>query len=69
MINVVRLVCLVFTAMVLYNCGSGSGDMASTESISSLKSAFQNDFFYQGKILNPVIGWTSHHSICAYEGK
>jgi len=21
-------------------------------------------FVYQGKILNPVVGWTSHHSIC-----
>ncbi|GGF05293.1 glycoside hydrolase family 43 protein [Flavobacterium limi] len=26
-------------------------------------------FTYQGKILNPVIGWTSHHSICEVEGK
>jgi len=26
-------------------------------------------FVYQGKILNPVIGWTSHHSICEYQGK
>lgn len=26
-------------------------------------------FTYQGRILNPVIGWTSHHSICAFEGK
>ena len=24
-------------------------------------------FIYQGKILNPVIGWTSHHSICEFE--
>jgi Glycosyl hydrolases family 43 len=26
-------------------------------------------FTYQGRILNPVIGWTSHHSICNFEGK
>jgi hypothetical protein len=26
-------------------------------------------FTYQGRILNPVIGWTSHHSICELEGK
>lgn len=26
-------------------------------------------FTYQGKILTPVIGWTSHHSICEYDGK
>lgn len=26
-------------------------------------------FTYGGRILNPVVGWTSHHSICAYEGK
>jgi hypothetical protein len=26
-------------------------------------------FTYQGKILNPVIGWTSHHSICEVDGK
>jgi hypothetical protein len=26
-------------------------------------------FTYQGRILNPVVGWTSHHSICEYEGK
>jgi len=26
-------------------------------------------FIYQGRILNPVIGWTSHHSICELEGK
>lgn len=26
-------------------------------------------FSYQGRILNPVVGWTSHHSICEYEGK
>ncbi|PKQ43716.1 glycoside hydrolase family 43 protein [Confluentibacter flavum] len=26
-------------------------------------------FTYQGKILNPVVGWTSHHSICEVEGK
>ncbi|MEP6746961.1 MAG: glycoside hydrolase family 43 protein [Bacteroidota bacterium] len=25
-------------------------------------------FEYKGKILEPVVGWTSHHSICAYEG-
>ncbi len=24
-------------------------------------------FTYRGKILNPVIGWTSHHSICAFK--
>jgi beta-xylosidase len=26
-------------------------------------------FTYGGRILNPVVGWTSHHSICQYEGK
>jgi hypothetical protein len=26
-------------------------------------------FTYGGKILNPVIGWTSHHSICEFKGK
>lgn len=26
-------------------------------------------FTYQGKILQPVVGWTSHHSICEVDGK
>ena len=26
-------------------------------------------FTYTGRILNPVIGWTSHHSICEFESK
>lgn len=26
-------------------------------------------FRYAGKILEPVVGWTSHHSICEFEGK
>ncbi|MEO6313605.1 MAG: glycoside hydrolase family 43 protein [Chitinophagaceae bacterium] len=26
-------------------------------------------FKYAGRILEPVIGWTSHHSICAYNGR
>lgn len=26
-------------------------------------------FTYQGRILNPVVGWTSHHSICEFQGK
>ena len=26
-------------------------------------------FTYQGRILNPVVGWTSHHSICEFEDK
>jgi hypothetical protein len=26
-------------------------------------------FVYQGKILSPVVGWTSHHSICSFHGK
>ncbi len=26
-------------------------------------------FTYQGRILNPVVGWTSHHSICAFNEK
>jgi len=26
-------------------------------------------FVYQGRILNPVVGWTTHHSICAFNGK
>ena len=26
-------------------------------------------FTYQGRILEPVVGWTTHHSICEFEGK
>jgi Glycosyl hydrolases family 43 len=26
-------------------------------------------FVYQGRILNPVVGWTTHHSICLFKGK
>jgi len=26
-------------------------------------------FTYRGRILNPVIGWTTHHSICEFQGK
>ena len=26
-------------------------------------------FTYKGKILNPVVGWTTHHSICEVDGK
>ena len=26
-------------------------------------------FTYMGKILNPVVGWTSHHSVCKVDGK
>ena len=26
-------------------------------------------FHYKGRILNPVVGWTSHHSICEIDGK
>jgi beta-xylosidase len=26
-------------------------------------------FTYRGKILMPVIGWTTHHSICEFQGK
>ena len=26
-------------------------------------------FVYQGRILEPVVGWTSHHSICSYNDK
>ena len=26
-------------------------------------------FVYQGVILNPVVGWTTHHSICSFKGK
>ncbi len=26
-------------------------------------------FNYAGRILEPVVGWTSHHSICEFEGK
>jgi hypothetical protein len=26
-------------------------------------------FQYGGRILNPVVGWTSHHSICPFKGK
>jgi len=25
-------------------------------------------FVYQGEILQPVVGWTTHHSICEYKG-
>ena len=26
-------------------------------------------FVYAGRILEPVVGWTTHHSICEFEGK
>ena len=26
-------------------------------------------FIYTGRILNPVIGWTTHHSVCEIDGK
>jgi hypothetical protein len=26
-------------------------------------------FTYQGTILSPVVGWTTHHSICAFDGE
>lgn len=26
-------------------------------------------FTYQGIVLNPVLGWTNHHSICEFKGK
>lgn len=26
-------------------------------------------FTYQGRILEPVVGWTTHHSICEFNGK
>ncbi len=26
-------------------------------------------FIYEGRILEPVVGWTSHHSICEFNGK
>lgn len=26
-------------------------------------------FTYSGRIMNPVLGWTTHHSICEFEGK
>jgi hypothetical protein len=26
-------------------------------------------FVYRGKILTPVLGWTTHHSICEFKGK
>lgn len=26
-------------------------------------------FTYEGRILEPVVGWTSHHSICEFDGK
>ncbi|MEA5461783.1 glycoside hydrolase family 43 protein [Arcicella sp. LKC2W] len=26
-------------------------------------------FTYQGRIMNPVVGWTTHHSICEVSGK
>lgn len=29
----------------------------------------QGPFTYKGHILNPVMGWTTHHSIVEYQGK
>lgn len=26
-------------------------------------------FTYKGRILNPVVGWTTHHAICEFQGK
>ena len=26
-------------------------------------------FTYQGRILEPVVGWTTHHSICEFDGQ
>jgi hypothetical protein len=26
-------------------------------------------FTYQGVILTPVVGWTTHHSICEFQGR
>lgn len=26
-------------------------------------------FTYQGRIMTPVVGWTTHHSICEFQGK
>jgi hypothetical protein len=26
-------------------------------------------FTYKGRILNPVVGWTTHHSVCDVDGK
>jgi hypothetical protein len=26
-------------------------------------------FTYKGRVLNPVIGWTNHHSIMSFKGK
>lgn len=26
-------------------------------------------FTYRGRILNPVVGWTTHHSICEFQGQ
>ncbi len=26
-------------------------------------------FTYGGRMMNPVVGWTTHHSICEYEGR
>jgi hypothetical protein len=26
-------------------------------------------FIYQGRILSPVVGWTTHHSICTFNGR
>ena len=30
---------------------------------------FHGPFTYQGVILTPVVGWTTHHSICEFKGK
>ena len=29
----------------------------------------EGPFTYRGRILEPVLGWTTHHSIMEYEGK
>ena len=34
-----------------------------------IKDFVLNNPTYKGKILNPVVGWTSHHSICEFKGK
>ena len=26
-------------------------------------------FYYAGRILEPVVGWTTHHSICEFNGR
>ena len=35
----------------------------------AISDTIEGPYTYKGKILNPVEGWTTHHSIVEYEGK